>query len=596
LQRAEDKLFGKMRKLFEAAFYPPSRSSEDQQFAVLPQNTEDELTLSEVHTKLDRALNFLQRDVGYALLDDARPNTGGGVRLRPPPKNNKGDRSAKRPIEDPLLRTSSSRPESPEDLDDSILRTIFDRNGGKLRASVLAEEVYHRQAQNFKVNNGQLDRLFRGIGVDQDREITWEEFEAFHLKCKAAAHSKSTPASASAAPAPQAGQPTSSIPKALADPWDEDMPVISPELAKYAHYQCDLILVSRFAHYLYRSVLQDLLEASDFEPSMSSEAKKTAAQEAAMAVKHDGLYKCVLQGVRLMHLCDYDYADVVLVLAYASVYFRSTFTSIGKKNKAENKGRKEMSPNEAAHVVVLLIYLAHAFLLDETCPLRIWQKHIFRKYCTLKVLDAALFRLFQMRPGYKLRISDEEERLALLGLSGLQYQRGVSEDQAGAFQAMMGMNFTHPKLSDGKEDAGAGIANGTGNGLHGATRNRHSNHHLSNGLTVGAGLSASSGSIAYASNPGSGSSSNSRTPEAPGAASSMVDHRTDRASRSVVQAPSTTHASRVGEATNLLMSQRGHRDPRRAKEPTYASSYGDEGPMPLGATDHALSATAAVSR
>lgn len=31
-----------------------------------------------------------------------------------------------------------------------------------------------------------------------------------------------------------------------------------------------------------------------------------------------------LQGIRLMHLCDYHYADVVLTLAYASVYFRSS--------------------------------------------------------------------------------------------------------------------------------------------------------------------------------------------------------------------------------------------------------------------------------
>jgi len=115
--------------------------------------------------------------------------------------------------------------------------------------------------------------------------------------------------------------------------------------------------------------------------------------------------------VRLLHLCNYDYADVVLVLAYASVYFRNTFSTIGS----------EMSATESAHVVVLLIFLAHVFLLDETCPLRIWQKHIFRQYCTIKVLNAALFRVFQMRPGLSLRVSDEEESMALLGLSGLRY-------------------------------------------------------------------------------------------------------------------------------------------------------------------------------
>ncbi|CAE7394456.1 unnamed protein product [Symbiodinium natans] len=94
------------------------------------------------------------------------------------------------------------------------------------------------------------------------------------------------------------------------------------------------------------------------------------------SAKHDTLYKKVLQarravaivyrrlwhsmGIRLMHLCEYHYADVVLTLAYASVYFRSAFNNIGQK----------MSDYEAAHVCVLLIYLAHSFLLDETCPLR----------------------------------------------------------------------------------------------------------------------------------------------------------------------------------------------------------------------------------
>ena len=48
------------------------------------------------------------------------------------------------------------------------------------------------------------------------------------------------------------------------------------------------------------------------------------------------------------------------VLAYASVYFRNTFGALGS----------EMSPTECSFVMVLLIFLAHVFLLDETCPLR----------------------------------------------------------------------------------------------------------------------------------------------------------------------------------------------------------------------------------
>jgi len=150
-----------------------------------------------------------------------------------------------------------------------------------------------------------------------------------------------------------------------------------PQTAKYAHYPDDLVLVWRFTNSLQEFASQD-------------------------RVQHELFYKTVLQGVRLMHLCDYNYSDVVVTLAHASIYFRSTFQAIGYK----------MSDYEAAHVCVLLIYLAHCFVLDETCPLRCWQKHIFRKYCTLKVLDAALFRLFHMRD-FRLRITEEEEKHAL---------------------------------------------------------------------------------------------------------------------------------------------------------------------------------------
>lgn len=59
-----------------------------------------------------------------------------------------------------------------------------------------------------------------------------------------------------------------------------------------------------------------------------------------------------MQGIRLMHLCEYHYADVVLTLAYASVYFRSAFASIGQKmsdyeaslnESASKDGRQLMS-------------------------------------------------------------------------------------------------------------------------------------------------------------------------------------------------------------------------------------------------------------
>lgn len=281
--------------LLKAAFSAPPRadlSRPGSNFALLPQQSEDELAISEVHSKLDRALKFLQRDVGYSLLDDARPQYGGGVTL--------------------------SRPAAVED------RTI----------SPVVVQPRRRYPQERP---------------SEEKGISCQE-----------------PAS--------------------------DVLCCSPEIGKYAHYQDDIVLVWRFTN---------MIKSADEGPQSNS------SESAANGSKHDTLYKKVLLGLKLMHLCDYQYADVVLTLAYASVYFRSAFVAIGHK----------MSDYEAAHVSVLLIYLAHSFLLDETCPLRVWQQHVFKKYCNLKVLDAALFRIFQMRT-FKLRITEQEEQQALTRLLG----------------------------------------------------------------------------------------------------------------------------------------------------------------------------------
>mmetsp|Transcript_15279 Transcript_15279/g.48136 ORF Transcript_15279/g.48136 Transcript_15279/m.48136 type:complete len:314 (-) Transcript_15279:73-1014(-) len=263
-----------MQRLFEAAFSRPRGAAAVEGkhgFAILPQQSEDELVLSMVHSKLDRVLAFLQSEIGYVLLDDARPCAGGGVQLREAPRAI-AKRGAKR-----SQRIPQGEPEE-----------------------VKEEEA--RQVIRF-----------------------------------------------------------------------------SPNTAKYAHYPDDLVLVWRFVSGMTESI-----------PSIANESDKEV------------LCKAVLQGMRLMHLCSYNYSDLVVTLAYASVYFRKTCEAIGN----------QMSGVEAAHVCVLLVFLAHCFVIDETCPLRYWQKYVFRKYCTLKVLDAALFRLLKMRD-FRLRISDDDEQHAL---------------------------------------------------------------------------------------------------------------------------------------------------------------------------------------
>mmetsp|Transcript_140017 Transcript_140017/g.447812 ORF Transcript_140017/g.447812 Transcript_140017/m.447812 type:complete len:464 (-) Transcript_140017:166-1557(-) len=369
-----------MMQFIDAAFMQPAPRAKDADaaggFAVLPQQTESELQFSEVHSKLDRVLNFLQRDVGYCFVADAKSSRGGAVKLGDPeravpaPWRNSG-KSARFPKVQPSEGPPSQEPRG---------------SGGSVQSDVSRTS---------------------SAGAKGDQRL-------IDLEC--------------------------------GDYW------IGPEAAHYAQYPDDLVLVSRFARLLVQ-----------------------ATPEVAKKVNHQEFYKRILQGVRLMHLCEFNYSDVVVTLAYASIYFSSTFKSIGHM----------MSEGEAANVCTLLIFLAHSFILDETCPLRCWQKHIFRKYCTLKVLDAALFRLFNLR-GFQLRLSHEEEGQALSAL--LHSQNGIGWEgtpklEHAAASALQGREIAgfQPGLELTGSDKGPSVGRGGSNG------SRHQNNgHLSSASAAAA--------------------------------------------------------------------------------------------------------------
>jgi len=111
-------------------------------------------------------------------------------------------------------------------------------------------------------------------------------------------------------------------------------------------------------------------------------------------VSHDSV-KLLLGAIELMHRCSYELQDICSVLAHACVYFSDIYTLCGSK----------MSQREKDHVLVSLIYLAHTYVLDVSCPLRHWHRHLFRQYCDIKTLDKAILRLMKHRK-YILRVND----------------------------------------------------------------------------------------------------------------------------------------------------------------------------------------------
>jgi len=106
----------------------------------------------------------------------------------------------------------------------------------------------------------------------------------------------------------------------------------------------------------------------------------------------------MLRAVMLMRSCGYHMNDVCLTLAYASMYYNDVITKL-----------KSVRQGEAGYMMVLLMYLAHSYVLDESCPLKHWHTYLCRDYCDIKTLDSAVFGLMKMR-GFVLRVDDKESQ------------------------------------------------------------------------------------------------------------------------------------------------------------------------------------------
>eukprot|EP00929_Paragymnodinium_shiwhaense_P025060 TRINITY_DN15243_c0_g1_i1.p1 TRINITY_DN15243_c0_g1~~TRINITY_DN15243_c0_g1_i1.p1 ORF type:complete len:389 (+),score=76.06 TRINITY_DN15243_c0_g1_i1:42-1208(+) len=151
----------------------------------------------------------------------------------------------------------------------------------------------------------------------------------------------------------------------------------------YAHCPDDIYLVSR---------LLELVEVPD--------------------VRGDTV-KLLLRSLKFLRLCDYSADDICSVLAHASAYFLDAYVLCGN----------QMDAAEVGHVLVTLMFIAHCYVQDETCPLQVWQQQLFRKYCSLKTLDAAIMRLLEIR-GFVLRLEDEDLRIRFRKLSEVIQENG----------------------------------------------------------------------------------------------------------------------------------------------------------------------------
>lgn len=128
--------------------------------------------------------------------------------------------------------------------------------------------------------------------------------------------------------------------------------------------------------------------------------------------------RLLLRTLKLLHLCDYSVEDICSIMAHATRYFEDTWGICGN----------DMDASEVGNVIVALMYIAHSYIQDETCPLHVWHHHLFERYCPMSTLNAALFRLLEIRHFIlRLHPADLEARYNFLLPPG-RLKLGESED------------------------------------------------------------------------------------------------------------------------------------------------------------------------
>jgi hypothetical protein len=150
--------------------------------------------------------------------------------------------------------------------------------------------------------------------------------------------------------------------------------IVLEEVRKYAYCAADLGVLARF------------LDLQLFD------GHKTIAVSPPKEV-----LRLVLRAMKLLHLCDFVHEDICCILAHTSVYFRSTYKMCGH----------QMDAQEVANAMVAQMFIAHSYVQDETCPLRVWHEHVFHKYCSVKTLNAVVMRLIEIR-GFRLRLERKD--------------------------------------------------------------------------------------------------------------------------------------------------------------------------------------------
>jgi len=225
------------------------------------------------------------------------------------------------------------------------------------------------------------------------------------------------------------------------------LPVFS-KLEKHAYCSTDLVVLSRWTVLLASGSAGLLLEMN---PGCSSSSSGGVSSMMNNALLSEELGRLFLKMMKMLHLCDYPVSELVSMLAHATYYWESKVKStlcggkntsstghgnntasaapasaahaIGSKasmgsssngsardgSAASSRGpphpQNSMGTTEQANILIILCFIAHSYIHDECCPLRIWWQYLFKRYCSLRTLNHALVRILLILD-WKLRVED----------------------------------------------------------------------------------------------------------------------------------------------------------------------------------------------
>jgi hypothetical protein len=96
---------------------------------------------------------------------------------------------------------------------------------------------------------------------------------------------------------------------------------------------------------------------------------------------------------------------MVAILAHASAYYETTIECCGERMDSEERNM----------IMIPLMFIAHSYTMDETCPLAVWHKYLLRSYSSVSTLNSAVLRLMELRKwNLRLEEADLQMRLAVL--------------------------------------------------------------------------------------------------------------------------------------------------------------------------------------